>query len=223
MDTLPEHDLDPVRSLAQYDDVEQVAAARDAHLDLFIVHATVHPVPGETPASCANARTNVARALDGTALHPGAPCRRTARVFAATRAALRRPGAAGTGHPRRRSTGASPWPRRSGLDEGHDVARVLLLLLDRLFLLRRVLRFLLAFLRGLVGHDSLLWNAETTAPPHYSPMCRGALGSESCRRPGARGQPGGSSGEPHSSFGAGCHVRPASSHNGRERRSGWRG
>ena len=92
MDALPEHDLDPVRSLAQYDDVEQVAAARDAHLDLFIVHATVRPVPGETPAPCVNARIDVARALNGTALHPGAPCRRTPRESAATWFALRRPG-----------------------------------------------------------------------------------------------------------------------------------
>jgi hypothetical protein len=58
------------------------------------------------------------------------------------------------------------------LDEGRGVARVLLLLLDRLLFLWRVLRLLLAGLRGLMGHGSLLWIALTMAPRHYRPKLR---------------------------------------------------
>jgi hypothetical protein len=53
---------------------------------------------------------------------------------------------------------------------------VLLLLLDRFLFLRRVLRLLLALLRGLMGHGSLLWSARTTAPRQYRPKSGGAQG-----------------------------------------------
>ena len=75
----------------------------------------------------------------------------------------------GIGAPARRRR-----PRSSLLDEGRRVAGVLLLLLDRLLFLGRVLRLLLAFFRGLMGHGSLRWNAETMAPRHYRPKFRGA-------------------------------------------------
>src|SRR2546426_7266372 len=71
---------------------------------------------------------------------------------------------------RRRSGSGAPARRRgpplspSVLDEGNGVARVLLLLLDRFLFLRRVLRLLLAFLRGLMGHGPLLWVARTWRP-----------------------------------------------------------
>ena len=43
------------------------------------------------------------------------------------------------------------------------------LLLDRSLFLRCVLRLLLAFLRGLMGHGSLLCSADAMAPQHYRP------------------------------------------------------
>jgi hypothetical protein len=50
------------------------------------------------------------------------------------------------------------------LDERYLVARVLLLLLDRLFLLGGVLRFLLVLLWGLTRHPSLLLTADVFSP-----------------------------------------------------------
>jgi len=129
----------------------------------------------------------VARTDGGPARRPGAeafdaPLRRRQQLMAwriaprrqragrrAPAAHIRSASAFGTGAP-----GTSPRPRPSVLDEGRGVARVLLLLLDRLLFLRRVLRLLLACLRGLMGHGSLLWIAETMAPRHYRPLCRGA-------------------------------------------------
>ena len=64
--------------------------------------------------------------------------------------------------------------RRSVLDEGHGVTRVLFLLLDRLLFLRCVLWLLLVFFRGLMRHRSLLWIAGIMAPYDYKPMSRGA-------------------------------------------------
>ena len=64
--------------------------------------------------------------------------------------------------------------RRSVLDEGHGVTRVLFLLLDRLLFLRCVLWLLLVFFRGLMRHRSLLWIAGIMALYDYKPMSRGA-------------------------------------------------
>ena len=64
----------------------------------------------------------------------------------------------------------------SVLDEGRRIARVLPLLLDRSLFLRCVLRLLLAFLRGLMGHGSLRCCAEAMAPHHYRPTAM-TLGS----------------------------------------------
>src|SRR5437762_61642 len=76
----------------------------------------------------------------------------------------------------RRSALAVVRRRSSALDEGRGVVRVLLLLLDRLLLLRCVLRLLLALLRWLMGHRSLLRIAgirrSVTIGQHLSLGCR---------------------------------------------------
>ena len=55
------------------------------------------------------------------------------------------------------------------LDEGHSVADVFLLLFKHFLFLRRVLRLLLALLRRLMRHGSLLCVAETAASRQYRP------------------------------------------------------
>ena len=62
------------------------------------------------------------------------------------------------------------------LDEGHGVALVFLLLFEHFLFLRRVLRFLLAFLRRLMGHGSLRFVAETAAYRQYRPKLRAVVG-----------------------------------------------
>src|SRR5206468_5078048 len=57
----------------------------------------------------------------------------------------------------------------SVLDERRSVAGVFLLLFKHFLFLRRVLRFLLALLRRLMGHGSLRCDAETAASRQYRP------------------------------------------------------
>ncbi len=112
--------------------------------------------------------------VEGCLRQGGGGAQRQGRRIARSRAQRRRPH---TQACRRLSCSRAgrPGRHRAGgaggllLDERRDVAGVLLLLLDRLLFLRRVLRLLLAFLRGLVGHESLLSIAASLASRHYRP------------------------------------------------------